>query len=69
MNPKQLQAACEDFVAGWPHFCRCVNFNESNLDAEAIRFFNEVPGKIETALKAKPKNPERETKNESTHIS
>lgn len=46
----ELQKACQEFIDGWPHFLKCINFNESNLDAEAIRFFNEVPGKIKTGL-------------------
>ena len=44
-----LLAACEDFAAGWSHFCGTIDFGKSFLDAEAIRFMNEVPGKIEQA--------------------
>lgn len=51
MEKTDLQKACEEFIAGWPHFLKCIDFNHSNLDAKAIRFFNEVPGKIQTALK------------------
>lgn len=44
-----LLTACENFRKGWSHFCDCIDFGRSNLDAEAIRFMNEVPGKIEQA--------------------
>jgi len=44
-----LLRACKDFTGGWGHFLDCIDFNHSNLDADAIRFMNEVPGKIEQA--------------------
>ena len=44
-----LFEASKDFISGWKHFCDCIDFGKSNLDAEAIRFMNEVPGKIQTA--------------------
>lgn len=44
-----LVEAGKEFVAGWTHFLNCINFSKSNLDADAIRFMNEVPGKIEQA--------------------
>jgi len=47
-----LLSACEDFVKGWTHFLNCIDFGKSWLDAEAIRFMNEVPGKIEQAVLA-----------------
>lgn len=28
----------------WEHFLSCIDFNRSNLDAQAIRFMNEFPG-------------------------
>ena len=46
-----LQKACQNFVDGWSHFCGCINFGTSGLDADAIRWMNETPGEIETALK------------------
>ncbi len=46
-----LLDACKDFLDGWLHFCNCIDFDKSFLDAEAIRFMNEVPGKIEQAEK------------------
>ena len=48
---KKLLQACEAFLAGWLHFCDHINFAKSNLDADSIRFMNEVPGKIQTATK------------------
>ncbi len=51
MDEKTLKAL-ENFVEGWPHFCNCIDFGKSHLDAEAIGWMNEVPGQLETALKA-----------------
>lgn len=48
----KLLAACGSFLKGWLHFCDCIDFGKSNLDADAIRFMNEVPGQIEQARKA-----------------
>jgi len=45
-----LLTACTGFIKGWPHFLSRINFDASFLDAEAIRFMNEVPGKIKTGL-------------------
>lgn len=41
----------EEFETGWKRFCDCINFGASNLDADAIRFMNETPGKVLQALK------------------
>lgn len=46
----ELLTACESFLIGWSHFCGCVDFGRSNLDGPAIRFINEVPGKIQQAF-------------------
>lgn len=46
----ELLTACTNFVKGWPHFCDRVDFAHSGLDAEAIRWMNEVPGEIEAAI-------------------
>lgn len=54
-----LLAACKRFVEGWSHFCKCIDFGQSALDAEAIRFMNEVPGEIEQAAKATQDAPEQ----------
>lgn len=47
----ELQNACQEFVEGWPDFCKRINWDSSFLDAEAIRFFNVVPSRIEQALR------------------
>lgn len=41
----------KDFAAGWKHFCDCIDFGKSNLDAEAIAFMNEMPSKVAEALR------------------
>jgi len=47
--------ASKDFIDGWEHFCDCIDFGNSALDARAIQFMNEVPGKIQQAvIKAQP---------------
>ena len=45
-----LEKTAKEFIAGWPHFCKCINWKVSGLDAEAIRFMNEVPAKIATGI-------------------
>lgn len=40
----------EEFEIGWKHFCKCVNFNYTALDAESIRFMNEMPAQVSAAL-------------------
>lgn len=40
----------KQFETGWQHFLKCIDFNHSNLDAEAITFMNEMPGEVRTAL-------------------
>ncbi|MCK5607946.1 hypothetical protein KAR91_39060 [Candidatus Pacearchaeota archaeon] len=52
-NKKKIEAlvsAGEDFLGGWLHFCDCIDWNKTFLDADAIRFMNEVPGKIQQAV-------------------
>jgi len=44
----------EEFKKGWMHFLDKINFDKSFLDAEAIRFMNEVPGKVHKQLAAAP---------------
>ncbi len=48
----------KEFANGWKHFCYCINFAESALDAEAIRFMNEAPAQIVKALDHKCGLPE-----------
>ena len=36
----------KEFEDGWAHFCKCIDFNHSALDADAIRFMNEMPSRI-----------------------
>lgn len=40
----------DDFAEGWKHYLNCINFGTSHLDAEAIRFMNEMPSKVIKAL-------------------
>ena len=54
---KKLEAAApylyetaKEFIAGWSHFCDCIDFGKSFLDAKAIQFMNEVPAKIATGI-------------------
>lgn len=51
----EMADASKDFLDGWLHFCDCIDFEKSNLDADAVRFMNEVPGKIQTAFRAATK--------------
>lgn len=49
---EKLNSATKEFIEGWNHFCSKIDFGQSALDAEAIRFFNIVPGLLEQAHKA-----------------
>ncbi|MBE3141873.1 MAG: hypothetical protein IMZ53_14955 [Thermoplasmata archaeon] len=40
----------EKFQAGWSHFCKHINFGQSNLDAISIQFMNEMPGMVGKVL-------------------
>ena len=40
----------EEFKKGWMHFLDKINFDKSFLDAEAIRFMNEMPAKVHKQL-------------------
>ena len=42
----------DEFSKGWKHFCSRIDFGRSFLDAEAIRFMNEVPDKVVRALRS-----------------
>lgn len=37
----------KEFTDGWKHFCDCIDFENSNLDEEAIRFMHEMPQRID----------------------
>jgi len=50
MKVEPLIIAGRDFVLGWKHFLDKINWEQSSLDAEAVQFMNEVPGKIAAAL-------------------
>ncbi|KKL23705.1 hypothetical protein LCGC14_2422700 [marine sediment metagenome] len=45
----------KQFADGWKHFCNRIDFGKSNLDAEAIRFMNEMPHAV-GALFGKPED-------------
>lgn len=47
----------KEFIEGWKHFCNCIDFSKSALDAEAIRFMNEMPAKVIIALQHKCELP------------
>ena len=51
IKDKYNKALAKEFEADWKHFCDCIDFARSYLDADAIRFMNEVPGKIIEALR------------------
>lgn len=34
--------AVDLFNSGWDHFLKCMNFNTSNMDAEAIGWMNDI---------------------------
>lgn len=40
----------KEFSDGWKHFCDCIDFARSGLDAEAIRFMNEMPAAVSKGL-------------------
>jgi len=40
----------KEFEDGWKHFCDCIDFARSALDAEAIMFMNEMPAAIGKGL-------------------
>lgn len=46
----EMLEACESFTKGWSHFCDRIDFGKSNMDAEAIRFMNEIPSAIAAAF-------------------
>ncbi len=56
MKTEPLIIAARDFVLGWKQFISKIDWQGSNLDADAVRFMNEVPGKIEAGLDEAEKN-------------
>lgn len=54
----------KQFETGWQHFLKCIDFNHSNLDAEAITFMNEMPAEVSKALVAA--NTKREFRKRSS---
>lgn len=40
----------KEFADGWKHFCKCINFEFTALDAKAIRFMNEMPIAVSKGL-------------------
>ncbi len=40
----------KEFQDGWKHFCQCTKFKDSGMDAQAIRFMNEMPAAVSAAL-------------------
>lgn len=47
----------EEFERGYNHFCDRLNFAQSCLDAEAIRFMCETIGKVKQALETLESRP------------
>ena len=47
----------KQFADGWKHFCSRIDFGKSYLDAEAIRFMNEMPQAV-GVLFGKPESKE-----------
>ena len=41
----------ENFINEWSHFCKTINFGASALDADAVRFMNEFPLKLDQVIK------------------
>ena len=39
-----------EFSNGWKHFCACIDFGRSALDADAIKFMNEMPASVAKGL-------------------
>jgi len=40
----------EEFKNQWYHFCDCINFADSALDADAIRFMNEFSSRLDSVI-------------------
>jgi hypothetical protein len=44
----------KEFSTEWKHFCECIDFGRSNLDAQAICFMNTWVGEVVKTLAAAP---------------
>lgn len=42
VSEKQRDKRTKEFGKEWNHFCDCIDFGKSFLDADAIRFMNEI---------------------------
>jgi len=42
-----MMTKIEKFKKEWKHFCSCIDFGNSFLDARAIRFMNEFSIRLE----------------------
>lgn len=38
----------EEFLKGWSHFCKHINFSNSNLDSDSIKWMNEFEKNIDS---------------------
>lgn len=47
----------KEFSDGWKHFCDCIDFAQSALDAEAIRFMNDMPSSVAKGLTPNLEHP------------
>ena len=47
---EMLIVAAGRFIKEWPNFVKCIDFNEANLNDEAINFFDEFPEEVLLAL-------------------
>jgi len=43
----------KDFERGWTHFCHCINFSGSAMDAEAIDFMLYFPMQVFELIRQK----------------
>ena len=39
--------AIETFSKGWEHFCKCINWRDSAIDADAVVFMNTIGKQID----------------------
>jgi len=43
----------EEFLEGWSHFCKCINFGVSPLDADAIVWMNNFENSVNAMSQGK----------------
>lgn len=46
----EMFEALEKFLEGWEHFCNCLDFKNTFLDAAAITWMNECPMEVAKAI-------------------